>query len=847
MNLKPVSAWFKSRGWTVFDFQREAWQAYLDGRDGLIHSPTGTGKTYAAWLGPVLERLAEPLVKPAKGHKPDPIRVVWITPLRALANDTAKSLQDSADALGLPWTVETRTGDTAASVKARQRKRLPTALITTPESLTILLTYPETARQIKGVRCIVCDEWHELLATKRGVQTELAIARLRALAPDLRVWGVSATLGNLLTAARALVGPHRPEPAMIRGRATKPIVIECLLPDAIERYPWAGHIGTALVGQVAAKINAAESTLVFTNTRSQSEIWFRALLRASPDLLGRIALHHGSLDRQLRDTVERMLKGEDGGLRCVVSTSSLDLGVDFAPVDQVIQIGSPKGVARIVQRAGRSGHQPGAVSRIVGVPTHAFELIEFAGVRDAVERGELESRDPIEKPLDVLVQHLVTAAMAEGFDEDQLRDEVRSTWCFRDLTDREWAWAMDFVRRGGEALTVYPEFARLVDIGGMMKVASRPIATRHRMNIGTIVSDDAVSVAYPTGKVLGSIEESFIARLNLGDRFVFAGKVLELKKFREMTATVEKARSVVGAVPRWNGGKMPLSTQLANAVQDRLRRAASGEFEGPEMDRVRPLLELQAQLSRIPTPDTLLIEHAHIRGRHLVFVFPFAGRLAHEGLGAVLSLRLSRLKPRSVTAVVNDYGIELSCDEPIETDPVVWQSLLVREGLLDDLLVAVNAAEFARRQFREIARVAGLTSQGFPGRQTRTRQMQASSDMFYEVFKEFDPANLLLFQAQREVLDQQLELDRLDRALQRAATLSIRVVETPVLSPLAFPLYAESLRATTVTSESWEDRVRKLAAQMDRQTPTPSSVAPVKKPRSRVRASFPVEPPGNPS
>lgn len=808
---KALTNWYASRGWTVFDFQRRAWEAYLHGRDGLIFSPTGTGKTFAAWLGPVLERLAEG----PDGAGADPIRVVWITPLRALANDTAMALQESADALGLGWTVETRTGDTASSMKARQRKRLPTALVTTPESLTILLTYPETFQQLKGLRCVVCDEWHELLSTKRGVQAELALARLRGCAPALRVWGVSATLGNLETAARVLVGPDRAAPEMVRGSADKPIGIECLLPESVERYPWAGHIGTALVRPVVERIRSAESTLVFTNTRAQAEIWFRAIVRASPDLIGRVALHHGSLERDLRDTVERMLKGEDGGLKCVVSTSSLDLGVDFAPVDQVIQIGSPKGVARIVQRAGRSGHRPGAPSRIVGVPTHAFEMIEFAAVRDAVERGELESRAPIAKPLDVLVQHLVTAAMAEGFDEDVLKAEVRSTWAFRDLSDQEWAWAMDFVRRGGEALTVYPEYARLVDIGGLMKVASRAIATRHRMNIGTIVADDAVKVAYPNGKVLGSIEESFVARLNLGDRFVFAGKVLELKKLREMTATVERARSVVGAVPRWNGGKMPLSTQLAAAVQERLRRAAAGDFAGPEMQAVRPLLELQADLSVIPTPDELLIEHAKVRGRFHVFLFPFAGRLAHEGLGAVLSLRLSRLSARSVTAVVNDYGIELSCDEPIETDAPTWQRLLVREGLMDDLLAAVNAAEFARRQFREIARIAGLTHQGYPGRNVRTRHLQASSDMFFDVFRDFDPCNLLLHQAQREVLDQQLELSRLDRALERAATMAIRVVETPVLSPLAFPLYAESLRATTVTSESWEDRVRKLSAQME--------------------------------
>lgn len=808
---RVLTDWYAARGWTVFDFQRRAWEAYLDGRDELIFSPTGTGKTFAAWLGPVLERLAE---GPA-GDLADPIRVVWITPLRALANDTAQALQESADALGLRWTVETRTGDTASSMKARQRKRLPTALVTTPESLTILLTYPETLQQLKGLRCVVCDEWHELLSTKRGVQAELALARLRGCAPALRVWGVSATLGNLETAARVLVGPDRIAPEMVRGSADKPIGIECLLPESVERYPWAGHIGTALVRSVVERIRVAESTLVFTNTRAQAEIWFRAIVRASPDLIGRVALHHGSLERDLRDTVERMLKGQDGGLKCVVSTSSLDLGVDFAPVDQVIQIGSPKGVARIVQRAGRSGHRPGAASRIVGVPTHAFEMIEFAAVRDAVERGELESRAPIAKPLDVLVQHLVTAAMAEGFDEDMLKAEVRSTWAFRDLSDQEWAWAMDFVRRGGEALTVYPEYARLVDIGGLMKVASRAIATRHRMNIGTIVADDAVKVAYPNGKVLGSIEESFVARLNIGDRFVFAGKVLELKKLREMTATVEKARSVVGAVPRWNGGKMPLSTQLAAAVQERLRRAADGDFAGPEMAAVRPLLELQAAVSIIPTPDELLIEHGKIRGRFHVFLFPFAGRLAHEGLGAVLSLRLSRLSPRSVTAVVNDYGIELSCDEPIETDPATWHRLLVREGLLDDLVASVNAAEFARRQFREIARIAGLTHQGYPGRNVRTRHLQASSDMFFDVFRDFDPGNLLLHQAQREVLDQQLELSRLDRALERAATMAIRVVETPVLSPLAFPLYAESLRATTVTSESWEDRVRKLSAQME--------------------------------
>ncbi|MEM9372507.1 MAG: ligase-associated DNA damage response DEXH box helicase, partial [Planctomycetota bacterium] len=659
--FERVQAWFESRGWRVFPFQRAAWEAYLDGRDALIHSPTGSGKTYAAWLGAVIERLGEedpPADSRGKTARPEPIRAVWVTPLRALAGDTARAIADAVDAFGLNWSVETRTGDTSTSVKARQRRRLPTALVTTPESLTILLTYAETARQLRDVRLVVCDEWHELMSSKRGVQAELAMARLRALSPGIRVAGVSATLGNLDEAARCLVGSSRVAPTMVRGLEEKPIEVECLLPDEIERYPWAGHIGTGLIGRVVERIGQAASTLLFTNTRAQAEIWFRGLLRASPDLLGRIALHHGSLERSLREQVERMLKGEEGGLRCVVSTSSLDLGVDFAPVDQVIQVGSPKGVARMVQRAGRSGHRPGQTSRIVGVPTNAFELIEYAGVRDAIAAGSLESRRPIEKPLDVLVQHLVTAAMADGFDEDLLREEVRSTWAFRDLSDREWSWAMDFVRSGGGALTVYPEFSRLVDIGGMMKVASRGIAQRHRMNIGTIVADDAVQVAYANGRTLGSIEESFVSRLHVGDRFVFAGRVLRLKRLREMTATVERASRVTGAVPRWNGGTMSLSTQLADSVLNRLDRAKAGDFSGPEMACVRPLLERQTEVSVIPDPRSLLIEHTVVRGRHHVFVFPFAGRLANEGLGAVLSLRLSRIKPRSVTAVVNDYGIE---------------------------------------------------------------------------------------------------------------------------------------------------------------------------------------------
>lgn len=816
-----VEGWFASHGWEPFPFQREAWRAHNEGESGLIHAPTGNGKTLAALLGPVIEwlgsREGERLMA-ADDPEPPPLRLLWVTPMRALANDTLDSLRQALGEMSIPWSAEKRTGDTGSSAKARQRKRMPSLLVTTPESLTILLSYADGPSLFKGLRGVVVDEWHELLGTKRGVQTELALARLRTISPGLRSWGLSATLGNIGEAARALVGTDAPEPSLVRGLAPKSIEVECLIPETIEQYPWAGHIGTRLIADVIERIESAGVTLLFTNTRSQAEIWFRDLLRRRPDMIGQIAVHHGSLDRAIRERVEGMLRTHDSGLRCVVCTSSLDLGVDFSPVDQVIQVGSPKGVARLIQRAGRSGHQPGAVSRVVGVPTNALELIEFASARDAIETGHLESRAPVPKPLDVLTQHLVTASMGGGFGEAQLRNEVRSCYAYRDLTDREWDWAMAFDHRGGESLGAYPEFARITPeekTKGRWTVAGKKIATRHRMAIGTIVSDQSVAVKYANGRTLGTIEESFIGRLRQGDRFVFSGRPLELVRLREMTATVRRARSSKGAIPRWGGGKMPLSTQLADAVRSRVADAGEGVYRGPEMAAVRPLLELQSSLSKLPGIDELLIESITLRDGHHVFLFPFGGRLAHEGLGAVLSLRLSRLSPASVTAVGNDYGIELLTDKPIELEEPGWRALLSPEGLVDDLLESVNASQLARRQFREVARIAGLTSAGYPGERVSSKQTQASSDMFYDVFTEFDPGNLLLAQAQREVVEGQLEVKRLAAVLEACAHRELVLVRPETVTPLAFGLYAENMRATTVSSETWEQRVRRMSVEFE--------------------------------
>jgi len=881
--LERVTRWFARRGWKPFEYQLEAWRAYLAGESGLVHAPTGLGKTLAVWMGPVLEALmespgravAEGGVSPASRTKlkssgrraiqPERVRVLWITPLRALAADTTESLIEPIVGLGLPWTVDSRTGDTSQSAKRKQRDRLPTALVTTPESLSLLLSYPDSREQLSTLRCVIVDEWHELLGTKRGIQTELGLARLRAWNPSLRTWGLSATLGNLDEASSVLLGgltecgptTDRGRARLIRGTASKSIEIKTIVPRDMARFPWAGHIGLRLLPDVIEQIKQAQTTLLFTNTRSQTEIWYRAIAQAQPDWLGSLAIHHGSIDHGIRARVEAMLKA--GAVRCVVCTSSLDLGVDFSPVDQVIQIGSPKGVARLLQRAGRSGLQPGSVSRIVCVPTHAFELMEFAAVRDAISLQRIESREPLDRPFDVLVQHLVTVAMGGGFKEQDMLHEVKTTAAYARLTDQEWGWAMDFVRRGGRALVSYPQYARVVTASGedaqhlqngadsptnpqqiaeqtsgsaiqnqnsvpatdrvRWVVASKKIASAHRMNIGTITSDGMMRVAYSTGRTLGNIEESFIARLKVGDRFVFSGRVLELLRVRDMTALVQRSRHARGIVPVWAGGRMPLSSQLAESVREKLEEARRGRYDSEEMKAIRPVLELQRLQSRIPEPHELLVERVSTRDGNHVIVFPFDGRLVHEGLAALCAYRVSTLAPISVHATATDYGFDLhtppNSKDMLTLNADIIRRILSPENLVDDLLACLNTTELARRKFRDVARVAGLLQQGYPGQRKQARQLQASSQMFFEVFHEFDPANLLLTQARREVLDDQLEIRRLRRTLDRIRTMTITIVDTPMLSPLAFPVWAEVLRGVHASSETWSQRVARMSEQLD--------------------------------
>jgi ATP-dependent Lhr-like helicase len=816
---EPAEAWFAARGWTPFDFQRDVWEAYRRGESGLIHAATGTGKTYAAWLGPLLEALAEVPARRTVRRRADadPLRVLWITPLRALAADTEQALCDAAEGLGVPWTVESRTGDTPPSRRARQRERLPSALVTTPESLSLLLCRPDHAALFADLRAVIVDEWHELMSTKRGVQVELALARLRAVAPRLRTWGLSATLGNLDVAADTLLGVASdgtaPGRRLVRGAVPKAVEVDALVPEAMDRFPWAGHLNVKLLPEVMRRLAEASSAIVFTNTRSQCELWFQSIIAADPTWFECTAIHHGSLSRRQREDVEDGLK--TGRYRVVVATSSLDLGVDFAPVDLVMQVGSPKGVARLLQRAGRSGHGPGRVSRIVCVPTHAFELVEVAAARDALSRGAIESRDPLDRPLDLLAQHLVTLALGGGFTREGVLAELRTTRAYAALTDAELDWTLDFVTRGGETLRAYPEYARVQCVDGRYVVTDRRVAQRHVLNIGTIVSDPAIAVRYLSGGRLGTVEESFIARLAPGDRFLFAGVPLEFVRLRDLTAWVRRAKGVSGAIPRWGGARMPLSTELADAVRRRLEAARTGDFDGREMAAVRPVLALQAERSAIPRPDELLVERCETRDGHHLFVYPFDGRLVHEGLAALFAYRIAQLAPISFTFSCNDYGFDLLSPDRAPLEAALEAGLLSSAHLLHDIAQSLNAAELARRQFREIARIAGLVFSGYPGQSKSMKQVQASSGLLYDVFVRHDPGNLLVQQAQREVLERQLEASRLGRVLERLARSTVRVVEVERPTPLAFPLLVDMTRGK-LTSEKLADRVRRMTAAAER-------------------------------
>ena len=599
---------------------------------------------------------------------------------------------------------------------------------------------------------------------------------------------------------------------MVRANLDKKLEIKSVIPENIESYSWSGHIGLKMLPQVMEIVAKSVTTLIFTNTRSMAEIWYHAILDNYSEYAGIMAMHHGSLDNELRNWVEQALHAE--ALKVVVCTSSLDLGVDFRPVDTVIQVGSPKGVARFMQRAGRSGHSPGAVSKAWYVPTHSLELLEGAALKDAIKRGIFESRDPMLLTMDVLIQYMVTLAVSDGFYPDKLFAEVKTSFAFADLKRSEFNQLLDFITTGGKTLAQYDEFLKVEIENGLYKVNNRRVAMRHRLSIGTITSELSIRVKWLSGGSLGTIEESFISKLKPGNTFWFAGRSLEFIRIKEMTAYVKKSNAKKGMIPSWNGGRMPLSSQLAAVFRDKLDEVALGTAYDEEVIALRPLFDLQSQLSHLPQSHEFLIESFKATdGHHLIF-YPFEGRLVHEGMASLLAYRISKIKPASFSIAMNDYGFELLTDEDIPIEQAIEDaSFFSIDNLLEDIQHSLNANEMARRRFRDIAHIGGLVFTGYPGQPMKNKHLQASTSLLFEVFNEYEPDNLLVRQAYNEALAFQLEEFRLRAALQRieGQNIILKNIERP--TPFAFPIMVDSLGRERLTTEPLEERIAKMARQ----------------------------------
>lgn len=805
-----IRDWLAAFGRKPFPFQEEAWRAFASGESGLVNAPTGYGKTFSLFLAVLIEWINEHPDSWQDKIK-NGLQLLWITPLRALAKDLQRAMQEVCDQISLPWEIALRTGDVSAKEKARQKRQMPEVVLITPESLHLLLAQKDHALLFRRLRAVVADEWHELLGSKRGVQTELALSHLRTLRPGLRVWGISATIGNLDEAARVLNPRHHS--ALIAHQYPKKTEIISILPDRVERYPWAGHLGIKLLPKIIPIIEASQATLIFINTRRHAELWYHALIDACPDYAGQVALHHSAIAAETRAWVEEAL--QTGLLKAVICTSSLDLGIDFRPVETAIQVSSPKGVARFLQRAGRSGHQPGAVSRIYFLPTHALELLEAAALREGVKQGRVEARQPMLNCYDVLLQYLVTLAVGEGFRPELVFEEVKNTYAFQFLEKEDWEWCLRFITKGGASLGAYEEFQKVVvDEDGLWRVKDKRTALRHRLHIGTIVSDAAMRVRYMRGGYIGTIEETFISKLKPGDAFVLAGRTLEFVQIKDMEVYVRRSKAKDARVPAWLGARLPLSPDLSDLLRHTYHMAGKDPDFSIESQTIQPIFDLQRRLSQVPREDELLLERMQTReGSHL-FVYPFEGRFVHEVMAALLAFRLSRLQPITFSMAMNDYGFELLSATPLPEVPD-WHLLFSAENLLEDLQQAVNSTEMARRKFRDIASIAGLVFQGYPGSFKTGKHLQASSQLFFGVFQDYEPDNLLLRQAYAEVFDFQIEEARLRRALDRIQSGRIIIRDCPRLTPFSFPIFVDSLRET-LSSEKLEDRIRRMQEQLER-------------------------------
>ncbi len=806
--------WFAQQDWKPFAFQKKTWKAFLQGKHGLLNAPTGSGKTYALWFPILLDYIKnnpEYKTKHKKG-----LKAIWITPLRALSHEIKQSAERVANDLGTNLTVGIRSGDTSTSERAKQKKSMPDLLITTPESLQLLLATKGYDHIFKNCTAIVVDEWHELLGTKRGVQTELGLSRLKTISKNLRIWGISATIGNLEQARQVLLGPYSPalgNSVLIKANLKKKITVKSIIPSEMETFPWRGHLGLRLLEDVIPIINNSKTTLLFTNTRSQCEIWFQKILEKHPEYAGEIAMHHGSINKETRQWVEQAIRNES--LKAVVCTSSLDLGVDFAPVETVVQIGGPKGIARFLQRAGRSGHRPGKESVIYFLPTHAIELVEASALQQAIKGNVVEDRIPYLNSFDVLIQYLTTLAVSDGFYPDGIFSEIKQTFCYQAMSKEQWQWLLNFIVLGSQSLQAYDEYKKVeVEENGLFKVNNRGIAMRHRFQIGTIVGDANLTVRYQKGGYIGTIEESFITKLKAGDVFTFAGRNLEFIRVKQMQVHVRNSNKKSTKVPAWMGGRLTLSAQMSELLRNELYSASLPDSkQSIEIKSLSHLFKKQREESIVPKPNEFLIESFETNDGHHYIFYPFEGRFVHEAMGSLLSYRISLLSPITFSLAFNDYGFELLSDQELNMQAVLDNNLFSTDYLFDDLQKSLNSTEMARRKFRDIAVISGMVFTGYPEKGIKMKHLQSSSQLLFDVFKDYEADNLLYKQAFTETFEHQLEEGRLHLSLERIARQEIVWQRCQHPTPFSFPLITDRLREK-LSSEKLADRIKRMTARL---------------------------------
>jgi ATP-dependent Lhr-like helicase len=768
-SLPPaLEDWFARRGWAVRAHQREMLLADRDGAHALLMAPTGAGKTLAGFL----PSLAELAVSPREG-----LHTLYVSPLKALASDVARNLMAPIEEAGLRISVETRTGDTGSAARARQRQQPPHILLTTPESLSLLLSYPQADTMFTGLQRLVVDEVHALAPSKRGDQLALAMARVQALAPALRRVGLSATMADPDVFRRWLApGDVR----LVRCAEGAAPDIEILMPD--ERIPWSGHNGRWAARAVMQRIEQARLAIVFVNTRALAELIFQELWAANDKALP-IGIHHGSLSVEARRKVEAAMAA--GRLRAIVATSSLDLGIDWGDVDLVIQMGAPKGAARLVQRTGRANHRLDTPSRALIVPGNRFEYLEALAARDAVLAGELDQEPLRPGGLDVLAQHVFARACAGPFHPDALYREVRAAAPYADLSREAFEAAVDVVATGGYALRAYERYRRLRPLpDGRLQLSNQAFAAQHRLNAGTIV--EAVAMKVRLGRrVLGQVEEWFASQLRTGDSFLFAGQVLEVTGYDGGDLCVRMGRGTP-SIPSYMGGRMPLSTHLAA----RVRRLLNTPSRWPEMPgEVAEWLEMQASRSVLPGLGDLLVETFPRDGRWYMVAYGFAGRPAHQTLGMLLTRRMETAGLKPLGFVASDYMVACwSLDEPRGL-PALFSPHILE----DELAAWMEASPFLRRAFRDTAIIGGLIERAIPGQHKTGRALTVSSDLIYDVLRRHQPDHLLLRAAWADARHKLTDLDRLAAMLETAQhRLTHRRLDR--VSPLAVPALMEVSR-----------------------------------------------------